>query len=104
MALRAVQINNDNSGTWSYTGSAAIGAFAGYSLKYILPVTSQERNESFNVFCDKITITNMKEEKFLNKLAKSKRSTGLFIFTGIVLALLIAVINNVVARIAAERN
>lgn len=44
MALEAVQKNNSRT---SYVKAAAIGALTGYSLKYLLPVTPQEKDENF---------------------------------------------------------
>lgn len=48
MALRAVQ--NDNNAQMSYIKSSATGALVGYSLKYILPITPQEKDEIYNSF------------------------------------------------------
>lgn len=45
MALDAVQKNKSNS--MSYIKATAIGALTGYSLKYILPISPQEKDENF---------------------------------------------------------
>lgn len=47
MALDAVQKNKNNSGQMSYIKATAIGALTGYSLKYILPISPQEKDENF---------------------------------------------------------
>lgn len=168
MALRAVQKNNDNSGTLSYTKSAAVGAFIGYSLKHILPITSQEKDENFNASLNAIkvkakeaelaevkkirslrrqseaadTFIRMYDAKTLNpsdfdrikkplvndvrqffarvneeaqkmseiemknlkKSVKKLRPTSIFVVMGVVTGLLIALVNNVLTRIARENS
>lgn len=45
MAVRAIQTNEYKSHQASYTTAAAIGALGGYALKYISPLTKEERDE-----------------------------------------------------------
>lgn len=47
MPVRAIQ-NDNNQGRMSYLNSGLFGAFAGFSLKYLIPVLPQEKDEFFN--------------------------------------------------------
>ena len=63
MAVSAIGKNdNTNSGNISYLKSIAVGVLTGYSLKYILPVTLQEKDEHFNAALNGIK-TKAKEAK-----------------------------------------
>lgn len=46
MSVRAVQ-NDNNQGRMSYLNSGLFGALAAYSLKYIIPIMPQEKDEFF---------------------------------------------------------
>lgn len=46
MAVSAVK-NSNNQKRVSYLESTTVGVLAGYSLKYILPITSHERDENY---------------------------------------------------------
>lgn len=48
MAVSAIQNDNNSNKSISYTKSAALGALVGYSLKWALPITPQEKDERFN--------------------------------------------------------
>lgn len=55
MAVEAIQKNNTyNSGKMSVAGSAVVGALAGYSLKWALPITHQEKDERYKLELKKI--------------------------------------------------
>lgn len=71
MALRAVQKNNDDPRILSYTKCALFGALVGYSSKYLLPVTSQEKDENFNAAMNKIKAMAKKTE--LAEIAEIKK-------------------------------
>lgn len=83
MALRAVQKNKDDSGTLSYTKSAAVGAFIGYSLKHILPVTHQEKDEKFNASLNAIKVktkeAELAEVKKIRSLRRQSEAADTFI-------------------------
>lgn len=83
MALRAVQKNKDDSGTLSYTKSAAVGALIGYSLKHILPVTPQEKDEKFNASLNAIRVkakeAELAEVKKIRNLRRQSEAADTFI-------------------------
>lgn len=55
MAVSAVQkSDNSNTRNASYLKSGVIGTLTGYSLKYLIPVTSQEKDEFYNAAVDEI--------------------------------------------------
>lgn len=54
MAVSAIQKCDDNTKNASWLKSTAIGALTGYSLKYLIPVTSQEKDEFYNAAVDEI--------------------------------------------------
>lgn len=55
MAVSAIEKNrNNNSGNISYLKSIALGTLTGYSLKYILPITPQEKDEDYKASLNKI--------------------------------------------------
>lgn len=57
MSVRAIQNDtNENSGKLSYIGSAIVGAVGGYSLKWGLPVTAQEKDERYRDELSKVRI------------------------------------------------
>jgi len=81
MAVSAIQNNNNpNKGykSKSYLGSIALGATAGYSLKWLLPLTPQEKDEEYSLKLDKL-----KSESKLSaiKAASSSNEPGSDIFT-----------------------
>jgi len=99
MVVSPVQNNNNNK--VSYVKSAAIGALAGYSLKYLLPITSQEKDEVFISEMNKIkakakgnTLKELEGERVLNAYTKSIRPAGTFIFLGLITALIFTCIKN----------
>ncbi len=48
MAVRAVQRDpNERAGSMSYISSAIIGGISGYTLKWVLPITNQEKDKEF---------------------------------------------------------
>lgn len=57
MAVSAIQkdTNNNSHKNMSYVKSAAAGALIGYSLKWALPITPQEKDERFNAELDAIS-------------------------------------------------
>lgn len=74
MALKAVQKTNETPRTpfiLSYTKCAAAGALIGYSLKYFLPVTPQEKDENFNAALNEIKVKSKEAE--LAEVAKIKK-------------------------------
>jgi len=54
MAVSAIQKNDNNIKSSSYLKAGVIGALTGYSLKYLIPVTSQEKDEFYNAAVDEI--------------------------------------------------
>lgn len=48
MAVNAVQRNEYRSNQASYTKAAGIGALSGLALKYVLPLTQQEKDKSYS--------------------------------------------------------
>lgn len=56
MAVSAIQNNNNNRRykSKSYLGSAALGAMTGFSLKWLLPLTPQEKDEIYSAKLDKL--------------------------------------------------
>lgn len=56
MALSPVQKSPDSSNKMSYVKSSAIGALAGYSLKYLIPVTDQEQDENYNESLNELSL------------------------------------------------
>lgn len=62
MAVSAVK-NSNNPKRVSYIESTAAGALVGYSLKYLLPITSQEKDEHY-----KTALKKIKENVRINKL------------------------------------
>jgi len=56
MALDAVQKSPDSPNKMSYVKASAIGALTGHSLKYLIPVTYQEKDESYNADLKKIKL------------------------------------------------
>lgn len=63
MAVCAIQNNsNQKSDKLSYFGSMIIGAVSGYSLKWALPITSQEKDERYNSELSKIRL-NVKKAR-----------------------------------------
>ncbi len=62
MAVSAIQKDtNNNSHKMSYIQSAATGALIGYSLKWAIPVTPQEKDEIFNAKLKEISATAQAE-------------------------------------------
>lgn len=48
MAITVIQNNsNNNSGRMGYMSSAVLGALSGYSLKWLLPLTTQEKDQNY---------------------------------------------------------
>lgn len=48
MAITAIQNNsNNNSSRMGYMSSAILGALSGYSLKWLLPLTTQEKDQNY---------------------------------------------------------
>lgn len=62
MAVSAVK-NSDRPKKISYLESTAAGILVGYSLKYLLPITSQEKDEHY-----KSALRKIKENVRINKL------------------------------------
>lgn len=50
MEVRVVQTNEYKPKPASYLGGVAIGAMGGYALKYIYPITAQEKDSRFKPF------------------------------------------------------
>lgn len=72
MAVSAIQ-KNDSSSKMSYTKSAAVGAITGYSLKYILPITPQERDARYMAALDqKRALANQSKKDGIQALKSSK--------------------------------
>ena len=72
MAVEAIQKNNtNNSRKMSVASSATIGALAGYTLKWALPVTSLEKDEKYTLGLEKIRQV-AKQARADEKLAISK--------------------------------
>jgi len=107
MAVSPVQ-NNSNKNV-SYAKSAAIGALVGYSSKYLLPISSQEKDDSFVSEMTKIkvnaksnTLKIIEGERGLKAYTKSIRPTGTFVFVGLITGLLIACARNLKRGLAQE--
>lgn len=76
MAVRAIQNDtNENSGKLSYIGSAIVGAVGGYSLKWGLPVTSQEKDERYHDELSKVRIGVKKARMDEAELIRKEAST-----------------------------
>lgn len=78
MALDAVQKSPDSPNKVSYLKASAIGALTGYSLKYIIPVTHQEKDENYNSALKeiKVKVRKMKAAE-VDKIRKSTNKTEL---------------------------
>lgn len=62
MAIRAVQTDENRTKHASYTKAAVIGGVGGYALKYLLPITPQEKDDRFGLYLDDLK-THVKEAK-----------------------------------------
>jgi hypothetical protein len=107
MAITPVQ-NNKNEP--SYVKSMAIGALAGYSLKYLLPLTSQEKDDTFKSKLGEIktktgknTLKEIEAERSLIAITKSLRPTEVFVFLGIIVAMVFACIANINRGLSQEK-
>lgn len=75
MALDAVQKNQTPPSSVSYIKAASIGALSGYALKYILPITYQERDENYNEALNKNQLeAETQKAAAIEEIRKSKRS------------------------------
>lgn len=75
MAVRAIQNDtNENSGKLSYIGSAAVGALGGYSLKWIVPLTANEKDERYRSELSKIRLEAKKARMDEFELIKKEAS------------------------------
>lgn len=83
MALRAVQKDNDTLHRTSYLKCATIGALTGYSLKYILPVTPHERDDSFKKSLKEINAeakaAKLEEIGEIRKSRKQSKAANIFV-------------------------
>lgn len=78
MALDAVQKSPDSPNKVSYLKASAIGALTGYSLKYIIPVTHQEKDEAYNSALKEIRLKTRKMKAAeVEKIRKSPNKTEL---------------------------
>lgn len=76
MAVCAIQNNsNQKSGKLSYFGSMIIGAISGYSLKWALPITSQEKDERYNSELSKIRLNVKKARMDEIEIIRKEAST-----------------------------
>lgn len=66
MAVSAVQKNQNKPHKINYAGAAVVGAIGGYSLKYLSPLTAQEKNDDYY----KYRLNKIKSEAKLAKEAK----------------------------------
>lgn len=66
MAVSAVQKNQNKPHKINYAGAAVVGSIGGYSLKYLSPLTSQEKNDNYY----KYRLNKIKSEA---RLAKESR-------------------------------
>lgn len=108
MEIGAIQSKNKPQQV-SYIKAGLIGAGAGYSLKYILPITKQERDDQSKIF--KISADDFKSQSKLaqaehseflqdcaNAITKRIRPTWAFIGAGALIALVGALIYNINKR------
>lgn len=78
MAIGAIQnnTNNDSHKKMSIIKSATAGALVGYSLKWALPITSQEKDERFSSEMDALSAKlKAAESKEFENIRNSKRKT-----------------------------
>lgn len=71
MALEAVQNTqkSSNSSRISYFKAASLGALASYSLKYIMPITAQEKDENYKAALKEVSVKAKNEKlKEISKL------------------------------------
>lgn len=73
MAVEAVQSNQQKSHQASYIKSAVAGGLGGYALKYVLPLTPQEKDEKF--FNDINGVKEILKTKEINEIRKSPLRT-----------------------------
>lgn len=77
MAVSAIQNNENNSKNSHFLKSATIGALTGYSLKYLIPITPQEKDEFYNSAVDDIETKAQKAKFNAIKKLSSKNNTAI---------------------------
>ena len=112
MAVSAIQNNKNNSPRGGYISSIIAGSAVGFSLKYLIPLVHDEKDEEYKLALAKINQkNNLAEDKFvkirdkntLHTVIKDLRPTFTFVITGLVVGLAIAFTNNVRHIKAAEK-
>jgi len=77
MAVEAIQKNNyNNSNRMSVAGSATFGALAGYSLKWALPITPQEKDEKYSLELNRINKESRQARNAEKELIASSKLDG----------------------------
>jgi hypothetical protein len=78
MALDALQKNPNSPTQVSYIKASATGALVGYALKYLIPVTYQERDENYNevIRQNRINARKIKADE-VGKIRQSKNRSEL---------------------------
>lgn len=78
MSVDAVKRSPDSPRQMSYVKASATGALIGYSLKYIIPVTNQEKDENYNAaFKESAIKTKKMKAAEIEKIRASKDKTEL---------------------------
>lgn len=80
MAVNAVQRNEYRSNQASYTKAAGIGALSGYALKYVLPLTQQEKDEMNS---DKVDFKRFAKMNAIEGITKDDKVLGRDEFLGL---------------------
>lgn len=84
MVVSAIQNNNTKkSGNINYLGAATLGGLTGYALKYILPITPQEKDANFKAELAQIEAeakqTRINDIEAIRKIAKKDLAQDTFI-------------------------
>lgn len=112
MAVSAIQNDKSNSPRGGYISSIIAGSAVGFSLKYLIPLTPDEKDEEYKLALAKINQKNnlvedsflsISNKKELDNKVKRIRPTHIFVITGLVVGLVIAFTNNVRHIKAAEK-
>lgn len=112
MAISAIRNNKDTAPRGGYISAIIAGSAVGYSLKYLIPLTRDEKDGEYKLALRKInektnliedTYVKVKNEKTLCTVIKDLRPTFTFVVTGLVVGLAITFINNVRHIKAAEK-
>jgi hypothetical protein len=77
MALDALQKNPNPPNQVSYIKASAIGALSGYALKYLIPVTSVEKDDAYNAALkqNRLSATGQQAVAIRNLKSQLKKDT-----------------------------